>query len=202
VANQNEVITFHNIFLAYNPDVLMLQSLTWGNAMQADPGTKPSPQSVGATNYTAVAGYTPPSDWNIGTPDTPPVNTANVIPNSGSPISNPFYYEGSVRLQETAVDTALDIYNARYINSGTATLFTAVFNVSLDMIGKSSIVLIDDRYFLTDPKPNYDWKLGSSLTPTPIEVVDINQIKVPVPAPLALMAAGLLGFGVSRRIKR
>jgi hypothetical protein len=198
VTGASEVVTFHNVFLAYNRQMLTLDTFQWGVALQAG-ATPPGLQQVYDYDYSTDPDYLPGTVpyGALGTPASTPTFHPGDVPDTS------FYFEGSVALWQEADDSASDIFNSRYLSDGEELLFTATFIVATDRIAYSTIALLDDRYFDSNPiPPGYDWKLGGATEPTMITVNNIPDIAVPVPAPLALLAAGLLGIGLGRRERR
>lgn len=215
----DDVITFHDVFIAYNQDVLKLDSLIWGNAFQAaEDGGLSVTQSVIPDSYVTgsnSAGKTLDVSTlpaNLGTPDTPPFFPNATGPNPDVPSDNSppgaYYYEGSIRLlgQATGDDgmgnNAADLIAAEPGGQNGRTLFTLLFDVVADQVAFSSIALIDDRNYI-ESTDFYDWK-NANQGNEPIEVVieSYGKVKVPAPGALALLAIGLLGLARSRSVSR
>ena len=190
--NAENTIVFHDIFLAYDPAVLVLTNFTWGADTLKVAGNITTQFSGGEESYAdPTYGFTNPLGWSLG--------TVASTTSSVTGVTDPFY-AGSLRLWQNASATAQGIIDANGVQTGKS-LFTATFDIVTTNIAMSSIVLIDKRYFDTDGE-SFDWKTGADAV-TNVTVNPAEAEVVPVPGVLALFGAGLLGLvGIRRRLAR
>ncbi|AUB83782.1 hypothetical protein [Candidatus Thiodictyon syntrophicum] len=194
-ATVDDVMVQFDNFVAYDPNVLKYKTaspITFGPALSSLSGTPPRP-SLNAlinANYTSL-GTLDPSITGIGTP----------VAESG-------YYDGSLRVQmvidqQGTFDIA-DLFAAQ--GPGPSLLFTIVFDVVTTQIGNSAIILLNDTSFVPDiAPPTYDSKYWDEGEKTPFyptsNVVQVIVTDAPAPAPLALIAAGLIAMAARRRAR-
>lgn len=181
-------LTSYNFLVAYNPNLLhfdsILQSTTGldGGGSFATFGAK--------TNYTATQPFPNP---NTSTLDPATIAGAYL----GTPTDQTTFWEGSLSLTDTSNST--DTATFTYQQGQTVTLFSLVFDVLTDQAAKSSIRIMDARNFTPFFNEPLDYKNAVSSGIFFPEERGSAQVEVPAPAPLLLMAAGLVGFGWRRR---
>lgn len=186
-------IVFHDFFLAYDPSVLTVKSVSgfnWGdNTLNPQPVANPiaAQTSGGDSSYASIGtGLNGLGSFSLG--------TVGALTGKGSTGLSDDYRPGSIRLTQDLND---DLTFNNVADQNGKSLFQIIFDVTTSSIATSSIVLVDQRYYTGAPGLDLDWKLGDD-DPTVI-IVNNAEISVPVPAPLALMALGLLGLGALRR---
>jgi len=201
------VLRAFDFLVAYNPGVLTYQSTTFYGTAFGGSGAMP-PDITGLTYFgppdSAAINY-----LNGRTPDALPgsnpalgsaLGTYMGTPFYKGPIATADYYEGSLNFKMIAEASILTSALVTAQSGVDIKLFSIVFDVAVDQIAKSSIVMLDDTSFTTSTPATLDAKDGDGdiiyLTkPAP----NANEIKVPVPGTLALLGAGLIGYARRRR---
>jgi len=201
-----DVLTYFGPMVAYDPSVLKFSGISFGSSMSVTglPGenysnTLLSPNDLPPVSYVDPLGgtytlKTPPATPNIAGYD---LGTGPVAPTVGHP-----YYDGSF-YASVNVGGGFDATDADELlttQQAGATIYSIVFDVITDNIATSSIVLIDDQYYVEFTNPTdalFDYKRGVGKTVF-FPASNTLEVRVPVPTPLALMAAGLIGMGARR----
>ncbi len=197
----DDVLVFTSFYVAYDPNVITYNHYTPGTGMDVPGGDAAVFQFLNRNYKTddlspaAVPGTFDPgtvSGYDIGVNDP-------LVPVSQS--GPPAYFDGSLLFQvENFTNVWADLLA---VQQNGATLFSITFDVNTAAIAHSSIMMLDDRNYMgfdpEDPPFIYDEKVGGG-DQTYFEL-GTNEVDVPVPAPLLLMAAGLLGFGAVRRAR-
>lgn len=201
--NSDNVLRAFDFLVAYNPDVLTYQSTTFYSTAFGGDGTMPlanllagAPPDTAAINY--LNGRTPGA-----APGSNPALPSSLGSHMGTPVYNVAdYFEGSLDFKMAADNAILTSALITAQSGVNITLFRVVFDVAVDQIAKSSIVMLDDTSFTTSTPSILDAKDGDGdiiyLTkPAP----NANEIKVPVPGTLALLGAGFMGYARRRRTR-
>ncbi len=191
-----DIMTYAGVFVAYNPAVLKYNNMSFGSAMTS---------SVAATTQFIDGNYTDPFDdasYSIN-----PASVAGLT--LGTPVDKTTYWDGSlypILTVGTGFNGAGDVGGANTLlalqkAAGGALLYSIIFDVVTTNIATSSIVLLDDLDYLPDTlRASFDYKHGLG-NESYYVASNTLEVYVPAPAPLALMAAGLVGLGMRRRAR-
>jgi len=210
----NDVMTYFGPIVGYNPAILKFNGISYGTALTSTAVPEDTPVT-GPVNYLDPFGdgsYTP--DASIAQPNPTYALGSGPVPVTVPPAVSTTYYDGSLwNLLNVGVgfgspthasQDLADLF-AKQSAAGGALLYSITFDVITDYLGTSSIVLITDQDYLqyqADPNPNnaaWDAKYWDGGNNTPFFPQGDLQVTIPVPAPLALIAAGLVGLGMRRR---
>lgn len=185
VTGADQVVKSFDQIVAYNPQVLKYRSASVN-------------QSVFLSNVFDSPPFTVGSNYLSGKP----TNNSPVLSSAlGGYMGTPYlvdaamdYYEGSIRVQGASTADGSALLNAQ---SGVdKILFSVVFDVVLDQCARSSIVLLDDKSFLTSVGNEVlDLKNASNaIHYFTMSSPNSANIQVPVPGTIALLGAGLIGL--------
>jgi len=204
----DQVLTYFAPIVAYDPSILKYNSMTFGDALTSGP-----PTSIAAVTYDPLSfpvNYLDPfsesplppsmvldpsiqSTYSLGTPDNGTLVGSGYVDGSLWPQMNV-----GVGFDATAAANLL----VKQLGAGGALLYSITFDVITDNLASSSIILIDDRSYLGFPANGelFDYKrFGTGGEVVFYPTSNSMNVRVPVPAPLALMAAGLAWMGARRR---
>ncbi|WP_295436385.1 hypothetical protein [uncultured Thiodictyon sp.] len=198
VTQASDVVTFHDVFVGYNPGFLHYNTSSFNNYITTS--TSPAYRKFGDANYLTqnTTGLALPANWSYNGP------------NLGTPVDMTTYWDGSLAFYESTNSTNIqnDLFtgaNGFGKQDPSFVAWTVTFDVVTTQIGTAAIVMIDDRSYLTTGSPTQppvmDYKHGGSQTsfyPNPTTGSSIT-IEAPIPAPLTLIGVGLAALGASRR---
>jgi len=192
----DSVLRSFDLMVAYNPQVLTYSSISFSSAAFGGSFT-----NLTTTDPTQIspANYLDGNPW--GNPTTNyPVLTSALGDHMGTPFQTPSngYFEGSIEIAMTAL-AGISTATLVAAQATPQTLFSITFNVALDQIAWSSIVVLDDTSFTNGTGLGLDAKHGDGTAfyldkPAP----SANDIEIPIPGTLALIGIGLLGASLRR----